>query len=185
MRALNERGMLWLPIILISIPFVMLAVAVIPDLERAVWARNKLQSAADAAALAGALTATTVPKYETVVDTDAHGNITGVREVITGYEAEITDHAAADAAALDAMKRNTTDLSTMHGGFSPMEVFKTNDINYYNGYVANKNIYGVNALVEVKTMLLGPSMRLYGLANGDVLKERVRSYAKAVGEEGP
>lgn len=183
MARLNEKGILWLTILLISIPAAMLAVALIPDIERANWSRNKLQSTVDAAALAGALTATVIPEYKTVYETDASGNITGIRNEITGYKAEIQDPAAADAAALDAVLRNTTYLSAKNGGFSAMEQF--NPFTDYSGSVAGSDIYSTSAAVRVRTLLLGPAMRAYGLSEGDVLVERVGSSARAVGVGGP
>ncbi|MEW5954637.1 MAG: pilus assembly protein TadG-related protein [Bacillota bacterium] len=172
----NQRGALWVTLSFMVIPLVAMAMAVHFDLSRAMWVRAQLQTAADAGALAGVLTAETVAEKDVEVQYDGSGNITGVVEKIVKWHVRINDPDAAYDAARSAVIRNTLLLPPREGGFTLLEDFNPTDI---SGQVLGEDSYMVNAQARVSTLILGKAMKLYGQAEADTLTARVTGVARA------
>lgn len=180
----NQRGALWVTLSFMVIPLVAMAMAVHFDLSRAMWVRAQLQTAADAGALAGVLTAETVAEKEVEVQYDGSGNITGVVERIVKWHVRISDPDAAYDAARSAVIRNTLLLPPGEGGFTLLEDFNPTDDHDsdISGQVLGEDSYMVNAQARVSTLILGKAMKLYGQAGVDTLTARVTGIARAFPE---
>jgi hypothetical protein len=83
---------------LLLVPMLVMLAGWLEDMARVMDARGKAVAAADAASLAGALTAEAVPQTEVELERDGNGNVVGAREKVVGCRAVIPDSEAAGAA---------------------------------------------------------------------------------------
>lgn len=150
----GEEGFLALFMALIM-PLVIFAWGLAVDFGRAHFVKAELQTAADAAALAGAMTATPVPverEYQPVMDSS--GNITGFKEVITRWKAVIQDDARADSEARLAFLANSGRLGPQAGVEFAM------DEGNYQGAKVSEDSYRVQAAARVKAPWAGAAAAL-------------------------
>jgi len=177
----NEQGTIWVTISIIVISLAMLTAATLIDLSRAMWVKGQLQTAADAGALAGALTAEAIPETEIEIQYDDAGNIIGAEEKIVDWHVAINDPDRAYNAAQAAVSINTLLLPPEQGGFTSFEEFDPQNLTDpdMTGYVLGEDSYMVNAHAEVHTFLLGKAMSFYGNTGHDTLTARVTGVSRS------
>ncbi|OIQ11558.1 pilus assembly protein TadG-related protein [Neomoorella thermoacetica] len=160
---LDERGTLATTMALLMLPIALLMGMMALDIGRIHSIRGQLQTAVDAAALAGALTAQVVPQYQYVPITDGNGNITGVRQELVNLQAVI-DPPVAEAAARPTFLQNARLLEGAGGRQRMVELnvqpaATTDD---FTAKVMDNNKYLVQVVAKLKTFAAEPLFYLYG-----------------------
>ena len=173
----NQKGVLWVTLSYLLLPFGILALAIQMDFARPLWVEAQLQTAADAGALAGALTAEAFPEKEVEVQYDASGNIIGINERIVGWKTDITDPEKAYHAAKEAVQWNTQWLSSREGGFTMLEAFNPDED--LSGEKLTNDSYLVNLKAHVATLLMGKIQKAYGQAETDQITVKVTGVGQA------
>jgi uncharacterized membrane protein len=162
----NEAGTLVLSLSLIMLPLAVLIGMLVIDVGRINRVRGQIQTAADAAALAGALTASPVPgagSLEAIRDRD--GNVTGVVEKVTGWRAVIAGPAAEEAARTTFCRKDNAGRFVNDEGKKRMVDLRVSPVRAEDDFksgVIGDDRYRVQVRVGVKTFVAGPLMYIYG-----------------------
>ncbi|GEA16311.1 hypothetical protein E308F_25550 [Moorella sp. E308F] len=151
-RLRGEEG--FLPLFMaLMMPLIIFAWGLAVDFSRAHFVKAGLQTAVDAAALAGAMTAVPVVEVEYHPVTDAGGNVTGVEETVTKWQAVIQDEALAASEARDAFRANSGLLDTSAG-------VEFDEGSGYTGAKQGEDAYVAEARAKVRTPWAGAAAAL-------------------------
>lgn len=162
----GERGAAYPVFWALLLPILIGVIGLASDMARAQAVQTKVQTAADAGALAAVQTAQPVITYGYVPQYDSNGNLIGIQKVITGDVYEIQDPGQAQQAAQNAFNLNMANM------VANQDVTVTNA----NGQIysrrleaapANDDSFTVWASTEVKTFFLGPALKLIDPAGTD------------------
>ena len=155
---------------LITLPFFLLILAIAFDIGRIVTIKGQLQTAVDAAALAGALTAETTAEKEITARIE-NGELI-IEEKIKEWKVTIQGDKAVSAAQ-GMMPYNTFLLPEHAGGF-----YENCEVDVE---VINNNAVLVTAEAKVDTVLLENILKMYGYFI-DGISVKVAGTAKAYPE---
>ncbi|MGB9661694.1 MAG: pilus assembly protein TadG-related protein [Moorellaceae bacterium] len=159
----DERGTLATTMAMLVLPIALLMGMIALDIGRIHSIRGQMQTAVDAAALAGALTARVVPQYRYVPITDGKGNIIGIRQELAGLQAVI-DPPTAEAAARLTFLQNARLLEGTEGRQRMVElnVQQAATTDDFTGWVIDNSKYLVRVVAKLKTFAAEPLFYLYG-----------------------
>lgn len=166
----DERGMAATVVSLLMVPLAALLMLMMFDLARIHLVRGHLRTAADAGALAAAMTAVAEPRYVYNAVYDADGNFIALNAVLDGYDAVIKDPVLAETAARDAARRNSGFLNAQrNAGLLEFEVSPAPAGDDFTGQIEEdaQNKYRVALKSKLKLLLAGPLAKLYGVNDAD------------------
>lgn len=155
----EQRGSAYVVFWAFMLPILLGMIGLGADISRVQAVATKLQTAADAAALAATTTATPVYSYVLVAQYDADGDIVGYKRQVTGAYYEITDAARAQKAADAAFNLNMQNMVhdqgvTITSKSGRVYSRRTEDV------PADKDSYTYRAGARIETFYLGPAMKL-------------------------
>lgn len=167
----DERGMAATVVSLLMVPLAALVMLMVFDLVRIHIVRGQLRTAADAGALAAAMTAEAEPRYVYEAVYDAGGNLVALNAVLEGYDAAIKDPVLAETAAREAVRRNISGFleAQKEAGLLRFDVSPVPASDDFSGQVEGdaQNRYRVELKSRLKLLLGGPLAKLYGVNDAD------------------
>lgn len=167
----DEKGMAATVVSLMVVPLAALLMLMVFDLARIHLVRGQLRTAADAGALAAAMTAVAEPRYVYEAVYDADGNLIALNAVLDGYDAVIRDPLLAETAAREAVRRNISGplKAQRDAGLLELEVSPAPAADDFSGQVEGdtQNKYRVSLRSKLKLLLAGPLAKLYGVSDAD------------------
>ncbi len=167
----DERGIVWIVSLLLSMAFATLFGAMFFDVGRAYWVKEQAQTAVDAAALAGAMTGQLVGTSTDVPTYDSNGNLIKIDQQTT-WSVQI-DQAQADQQAQLLYNINM-------GQYADGKKFVYCPSSDVSGQTPSNDEYSSGlARGQIETILLGPVARLYGY-DMDNISVGAKGTAKAV-----
>ncbi|MEW6226479.1 MAG: pilus assembly protein TadG-related protein [Bacillota bacterium] len=166
----DERGMTTTVVSLMMVPIAALVMLMAFDLARIHLVRGQLRTAADAGALAAAMTAVAEPRYVYNAVYDGDGNLVALNAILDGYDAVIKDPVLAETAAREAVRRNAGFLNAQKdAGLLEFDVSSVPANDSFAGQVEGdtQNKYRVSLRSKLKLLLAGPLAKLYGVNDAD------------------
>lgn len=163
----------------ITLPLMIAFSGLLVDFGRCYAVKGQLQTACDAASLAGAEAATATPVTEDQVQTDSDGNITGINVVVTGWNIVFDPEVSLQAAQEAFLKNQQIGLLASDRGviFSQQEL--GSDVGWHGEVTGTDNWYMFKARVKVKTVFIGPICDLiWGNPNYYNVAVYTESYSK-------
>jgi hypothetical protein len=158
-------------VFLMMLPLVAVAMLVAFDLARIHLVRGHLRTAADAGALAAAMTAVAEPRYVYSAVYDGDGNFIALNAILDGYDAVIKDPVLAETAAREAVRRNISGplKAQRDAGLLGFDVSPVPADDGFKGQIEGdtNNKYRVELKSKVKLLLAGPLAKLYGISDAD------------------
>jgi len=155
----SERGTAYVVFWAFMLPMLLALIGLGADVSRVQAVHTKLQTSADAAALAAVQTAQPVLTYSYVPVYDANGNLIGLQRVITGDTYEIQDPDQAGQAADTAFNLNMQNMTQ-----SQNVTVRSSEGQIYSRRIeaqpANRDSYTYWASANVLTFYLGPAMKM-------------------------
>jgi hypothetical protein len=155
---------------LMMVPLAVLIMLMAFDLARIHLVRGQLRTAADAGALAAAMTAVAEPRYVYSAVYDADGNFIALNAILDGYDAVIKDPVLAETAAREAVRRNAGFLNAQKdAGLLEFDVSPVPANDSFTGQTEGdtQNRYRVELKSKLKLLLAGPLAKLYGVNDAD------------------
>jgi hypothetical protein len=156
----DQRGAASYVFIILFMMFLVLAGLVI-DGGRFLIARAQLQTLADASSLAGAMTAEAIPEKELEIMQDESGQVTGIKEKITGYRIFIDPEKARKDALDTAYLNGGPEFWESQGGYFTLEEAPVDNNAGWDGWVLGEDAYYTRARVLMKPGFFAPILNSF------------------------